>query len=187
MFSILDSKSSLKERKYIESLTDKNIYDDYKDYLKKEKMIRKKFVSVLDLIQDNYNNKKILREAIECTPNDTPSRRKIRKENPIINDKLDSIPTLTTKQDRNPNSGTIEFTKGGKGKSGFRFLTPRECLLFMGFEKKDYDKLVDFNNLCMKSNFFKRDIIYHMAGNSIPVNLLESVFYQIKKLEEKRI
>ena len=187
MYSMLDNKTSTKEQKYIKSLTDKKIYNDYTEYLKKENKIRKKFVSVLDLIQNNYNNKKILQEAIECTPNDTPSRQRIKKENPIIDEKLDSIPTLTTKQDRNPNSGTIEFMKGGKGKSKFRYLTPRECLLFMGFEKSDYDKLIDFNNLCINSKFFKRDIVYHMAGNSIPINLLESVFYQIKKIEEKKI
>lgn len=187
MYSVLDNKSSTKEQKYIKTLTDKTIYNDYKEYLKKENKIRRKFVSVLDLIQNNYSNKKILQEALECTPNDTPSRRKIKKDNPIIDGELDSIPTLTTKQDRNPNSGTIEFMKGGKGKSKFRYLTPRECLLFMGFEKSDYDKLLDFNNLCTNSKFFKRDVVYHMAGNSIPVNLLESVFYQIKKIEERKI
>lgn len=187
MYSVLDSKSSLKERKYIESLTDELIYNNYKEYLKKESTMREKFVLVQDLIQDNYNNKKLLQEAIECTPNDTPSRRRIQRENPIIDERLDSIPTLTTKQDRNPNSGTISFSKGGKGKSKFRFLTPRECLLFMGFNKNDYDSLTCFNDLCLKSKFFKRDIIYHMAGNSIPVNLLESVFYQIKKIEENKV
>lgn len=181
MYSLLDNKSSMKERKYIETLTAEKIYRDYQKIEKK-----KKLNSVMDFIQDNYNNLKLLNEAKECTPNDTPSRRKIRDNNPRINNELDAIPTLTTKQDRHPNSGTIDFNRAGKGKSKFRYLTPRECLLFMGFNKEDYDSLVEFNKYCLKEKFFKRDIVYHMAGNSIPVNLLESVFYQIKKIEKHK-
>ena len=65
-----------------------------------------------DLLRIDYTNQSILDEAIDCTPNDTPSRRKIWKENPQIiledgsfNPSIDVIRTITTKQDRNPNSG----------------------------------------------------------------------------------
>ena len=180
MYSVLESKSTRNERMYIENLTKETIYNDYIKKFKKNKN-----VSVMKFIRDNYDNLKFLKEAKDCTPNDTPSRRKIYEKNPKININLDSIPTLTTKQDRHPNSGTIAFNRGEKGKSKFRYLTPRECLLLMGFKEEDYDKLIDFNDMCIGKKFFKRDIVYHMAGNSIPVNLLESVFYQIMKIENK--
>lgn len=129
-------------------------------------------------------------EAIECTPNDTPSRRKIWSENPKIIDadghlmKGTFIRTITTKQDRHPNSGNIYFDCGIEGKSKFRYLTPRECLLFMGFKDRDYENIINSSSSFRKRKIFPRDKIIKMAGNSIPVQLLEGVFYQLYKLEK---
>lgn len=130
-------------------------------------------------------------EAVDCTPNDTPSRRKIWEDNPVIVDKNGTVTeepfirTITTKQDRNPNSGNLYFDCGKKGKSKFRYLTPRECMLFMGFTDDDYNSLVSDNPvLKVTSSLFPRDKIIRMAGNSIPVKLLEGFFYQLYKLEE---
>ena len=130
-------------------------------------------------------------EAVACTPNDTPSRRKIWDENPKIVKEDGSlttetfIRTITTKQDRNPNSGNIYFDSKIEGRGKFRYLTPRECMLFMGFTDEDYDNIVA-NNPVLKvhSCLFPRDKIIRMAGNSIPVKLLEGFFYQLYKLEE---
>ena len=132
---------------------------------------------------------KLWNEAIECTPNDTISRRKIWKENPkIVNErnqltKEKFIRTLTTKQDRHPNSGNIYFDSGIPGKGKFRYLTPRECLLFMGFTDKDYEKLQENNPPQRNTVLFPRDKIIRMAGNSIPVKMLEGFFYQLYALE----
>ena len=131
-------------------------------------------------------------EAIECTPNDTVSRREIWKENPQIvlpggklNPEIDVIRTITTKQDRNPNSGNLYFDCGIEGRSRFRYLTPRECFLFMGFTDKDYDNVIKKNpEIHRNSKLFPRDKLIRMAGNSIPVKLLEGIFYQIKKVDE---
>ncbi len=130
-------------------------------------------------------------EAVECTPNDTPSRRKIWEENPKIIDESGNlmndefIRTITTKQDRHPNSGNIYFESGIEGRGKFRYLTPRECLLFMGFTDKDYEKLkVNNPEQRVKSCLFPRDKIIRMAGNSIPVKMLEGFFYQIYNLEK---
>lgn len=159
------------------------------DYAQSEFYERKE---IKDLLRINYNNLKIRNEAIACTPNDTASRRKIWEENPQIireDDKLNGdfavIRTITTKQDRNPNSGNLYFDSGIEGKSKFRYLTPRECLLFMGFADEDYRHIVSENPEIHKGSLlFPRDKIIRMAGNSIPVKLLEGVFLQIKYLEE---
>lgn len=149
-------------------------------------------LSISELLRIDYNNKKLFAEAVDCTPNDTASRREIWKENPQIvleggalNPNITFIRTITTKQDRNPNSGNLYFDSGIKGKSHFRYLTPRECLLFMGFTDEDYRNIVKDNPEIHKGSvLFPRDKIIRMAGNSIPVKLLEGVFYQIKMLDD---
>lgn len=147
--------------------------------------------TVEDLLRINYTNPKIFNEALECTPNDTVSRRKIWEENPQIilpgnrlNRAIDVVRTITTKQDRNPNSGNLYFESGFEGKSQFRYLTPRECLLFMGFSDEDFRRL-KYNNLEFHKGdaLFARDKVIRMAGNSIPVKMLEGIFYQIIQLD----
>lgn len=134
-------------------------------------------------LRTDYKNKKYYIDAIESQPNRTLSRLKIWNENPkIIDDNgnyISIIPTITTKQDRHPNSGNLYF-EGDPTKANYRFLTPRECFLLMGFnefdyEKLDREKLISFNG----SNFLSRDIRYKLAGNSVVVPILEAVFYGI--------
>ena len=135
----------------------------------------------------DYSNRKLFEEAVECTPNDTESRRKIWEENPQlvlegnkINPYYNVIRTITTKQDRNPNSGNIYFESGIAGRGKFRYLTPRECLLFMGFNDKDFRQIKKANVQYHKGNYlFSRDKIIRMAGNSIPVKLLEGMFWLV--------
>ena len=140
----------------------------------------------------DYSNATYRQEAEECTPNDTVSRREIWKENPqlvlkgnVINSQYEVIRTITTKQDRNPNSGNLYFESGIKGRGTFRYLTPRECFLFMGFTDEDFDNVIKNNpEIHKNSKLFPRDKLIRMAGNSIPVKLLEGIFYQIKQLDE---
>ena len=76
------------------------------------------------------------------------------------------------------------FDSGIVGRGKFRYLTPRECFLFMGFTDQDYDRIITNNPENHKNNkLFPRDKLIRMAGNSIPVKLLEGIFYQIKKLD----
>ena len=149
--------------------------------------------TIEDLLRINYSNKKIMAEAIECTPNDTVSRQKIWRENPQIiredgtlDPNIDAVRTITTKQDRNPNSGNLYFDSGIEGRSKFRYLTPRECLLFMGFTDEDF-KCLKFNNVEFHKGdaLFARDKVIRMAGNSIPVKLLEGIFYQILQIDQQ--
>lgn len=150
-----------------------------------------KSLSINDLIRVTSDKESPLwKEALECTPNDTPSRRKIWNENPKIVDangnvtKENFIRTVTTKQDRHPNSGNIFIDTKIEGRGNFRYLTPRECLLFMGFKDSDYERIQENNPVQRKnSKLFPRDKIIRMAGNSIPVKMLEGFFYQLYDLE----
>lgn len=148
--------------------------------------------NVKDLLRIDYSTGHIFDEAVECTPNDTPSRRKIWDENPQIilpdgslNPDIKYIRTITTKQDRNPNSGNLYFDTKIEGRSKFRYLTPRECLLFMGFNNMDFIHIKKRNVEMHKGDYlFSRDKIIRMAGNSIPVKLLEGMFWLMIKTDE---
>lgn len=148
-------------------------------------------IRIQHLLRIDYHNEVLRKEAEECTPNDTVSRRKIWDENPqlvlegnVVNPQHKFIRTITTKQDRHPNSGNLYFDSGISGRGKFRYLTPRECFLFMGFTDKDYDRIVANNpEIHKNTKLFPRDKLIRMAGNSIPVKLLEGIFYQIKKLD----
>ena len=94
------------------------------------------------------------------------------------------ITTITTKQDRNPNSGLILYNNEREGKSDFRYITPRECFLFMGFDEEDYDRLIDNNFMMNTRHMFITDSkLIKMAGNSKVVNVLEAIFSQMIRLD----
>lgn len=132
----------------------------------------------------DYENPVYYQEAVECQPCDTPSRRKIWDGNLKIVDEsgqivADHVATLTTKQDRDPNSGNLYMEPQGN-LGNYRYLTPRECIRLMGFDEADYEKIMDNNVLLKKDSWaFTRDRIIRMAGNSIAVNVLVEVFRQM--------
>lgn len=78
---------------------------------------------------------------------------------PII-DKWSS--TITTKQNRCPNSGVVEL---GSGK--FRLLTEKECWRLQGYTDAEFDAAASVNG---------KTALYMQAGNSIPVPIFESLF-----------
>lgn len=170
---------------YFRSKKDEDVVDDYRQspYFHQ--------LTVQELLRTDYTDSQIFEEACECTPNDTVSRRKIWDENPqivkegyVFNQHIDMIRTITTKQDRNPNSGNLYFESGIPGRGTFRYLTPRECMLFMGFTDSDYQRLKDNNLEFHKGDaIFARDKVIRMSGNSIPVKLLEGMFYQIWQID----
>lgn len=76
--------------------------------------------------------------------------------------------TITTKQMRCPNSGVVRINK-----NDFRYLTERECWRLMGFEDEDFDRaLKEHPGTEGKLN----GTLYHQAGNSIVVQVLEAIF-----------
>ncbi|MGO5179477.1 DNA (cytosine-5-)-methyltransferase [Catenibacterium mitsuokai] len=143
------------------------------------------------ILKTDYSENIYFKEAVENIPNNTPSRREIYNTNThlVVDGKTQNIDvnTLTTKQDRNPNSGVIDFPNDIDKKSNFRYLTPRECFLLMGFDESDFDKVVN-NNFQLtnrKNNMaFKKERLHKMAGNSIVVTVLESIFRQLQEIDE---
>lgn len=70
--------------------------------------------------------------------------------------------TITTKQNRNPNSGVVPLNNGL-----YRLLTPLECWRLQGYTDTDYKAAASVNG---KTNLYKQ------AGNSIPVPIFEEIF-----------
>ena len=73
--------------------------------------------------------------------------------------------TITTKQNRCPNSGVIDI-----GNGNYRLLTPLECWRLQGYDDEDYLAAASVN---------KKTALYKQAGNSIPVPIFESIFEQL--------
>ena len=139
-------------------------------------------------LRTDYLIKKYREEADASNPNFTPSRKKIFEKNAIVFNGVEAtsmtVKTITTKQDRNPNSGLVLYPNHKKGKSPYRNLTPRECFLLMGFDESDFQALID-NEFQKKTHaFFCREKLIKMAGNSIVVNVLENIFNQIIDIKE---
>lgn len=135
----------------------------------------------------NLDNDLYVDEYKLSIPNNTPSRIDIIENSKKLND-CDYCFTITTKADRKPNPGVFWCDTNGKlidnlernwningeditGKSPYRYLTPREALLLMGFSNEDYDIMI--------RNNINRNTIYMFAGNSIVVNVLEAIFGNI--------
>ena len=120
-------------------------------------------------------NKRFKKEYLDAEPNNTQSRIRMRDGNPKL-ELSKTCRTITTKQDRHPNCGTIAFPQGTKRKKDpWRFITPREGFMLMGFDSNDYSKV--------KKVKIKNSDAYLQAGNSIVVSILEAIFTKIIELE----
>lgn len=142
-----------------------------------------------DVLKTDYSVKKYKSEAEVNQPNDTPSRRKIYEENDMLYDGVSVneiyVNTVTTKQDRNPNSGLITYDSKRPGKSKWRYLTPRECFMLMGFDEIDYEKAISENPIYANGRkLLTNEKLIKMAGNSICVDVLEAIFKQIVELKK---
>ncbi|NLB81753.1 MAG: DNA (cytosine-5-)-methyltransferase [Clostridiaceae bacterium] len=142
-----------------------------------------------DSLRTDYSKTEYKEEADLSNPNDTPSRQKIYADNEIIFDgertTAVTIKTLTTKQDRNPTSGLLEYPIHAEGKSKYRNFTPRECFLLMGFDENDFSLLKKNNFYIRKGRkLYSREKFEKLAGNSIVVDVLVSIFKQVIELKE---
>lgn len=142
-----------------------------------------------DVLRLNYEIEAYREEADVSQPNDTPSRDKIFRENDILYDghTINEIyvNTVTTKQDRNPNSGLIYYDNNAPGKTKWRYLTPRECFMLMGFDEEDYESIIRYNYEYTTGNMlYSNEKLIKLAGNSICVDVLEAVFKQILEVND---
>jgi len=170
---------------------DKNKRKAVLDYFKNHDLNDANYIKTLKIKENHlknylkldYSNSELLEEALLSQPKATKSRLTIWDKNSQLYLKDGTTKkiaaTITTKQDRHPNSGNIYFNPKNDD-SRYRFLTPRECFTLMGFDEKDFVSLKE-NNFYSRKNayFFSRDKMYKLAGNSIVVNMLEAVFNQV--------
>ena len=148
--------------------------------------------NISDFLRLDYSVEKYKKEAIESTPRFTESRKKIFRDNIVLatGTKINAsaAKTVTTKQDRNPNSGIIKYAKNDylvEWNTHYRNLTPRECFMLMGFKEEQFDLLL-LNNFENKkgSYFLTASKLIKMAGNSIVVTILEEIFKQMEEIKK---
>lgn len=77
--------------------------------------------------------------------------------------------TITERQDRCPNAGIIRTETEAK----YRYLTEREVWRLMGFDDSDFDLML---KQFPTRKGFRNATLYALAGNSIVVPVLESIF-----------
>lgn len=125
-----------------------------------------------------------IREFLEDTEDEqyiitAPSMlERIGKKKGNFNGKLEIIDsfctTITTKQNRNPNSGVIDLRDGR-----YRYLTEKECWRLQGYSDEDF-------KAALKAHPGKpgklNGALYKQAGNSIPVPIFEAIFKQLLDL-----
>lgn len=147
--------------------------------------VKRRKITLKDILCLDYQHNQAYKEEADASkPNNTPSRQKIFADNDMLYDgkKINEIfvNTLTTKQDRNPNSGLITYKNYARGKMKWRYLTPRECFKLMGFEETDFERVISNNPQITKNRkLYSTEKLIKMAGNSIVVDVLEAVFKQI--------
>lgn len=137
----------------------------------------------------DYSNEIYRQEAVEATPNFTPSREKIFHNNLKL--AIDNKPqnciakTITTKQDRHPNSGIVAYSDGNQLVKGckYRNITSREAFLLMGFKEEEYDRVMVANfSVAENRVMIPPSKMLKLAGNSIVVDVLESIFTQVNEI-----
>ena len=166
------------------------LQNNLEDEFVAKRFSRRKLMLKDILCLDYKNNLKYKEEADASKPNDTPSRQKIFEDNDMLYDgkKINEIfvNTVTTKQDRNPNSGLITYKNYARGKVKWRYLTPRECFKLMGFEEEDFELVIGNNpQVTKRRKLYTTEKLIKMAGNSIVVDVLEAIFKQIIDINTK--
>jgi len=153
-----------RERIFIVGFRDRKIAEKFEFPEKIELLLKFR-----DFLEDQvpekyyYNGKYLYPKLVDdVTSEDTVYqwRRKYVREN-----KKGVVPTLTANMGRGGHNVPIILDK-----KGIRKLTPKECFLIQGFPR-DF-KLPDLSD----------STLYHQAGNSVPVKVLERMAKEIKKV-----
>ncbi len=182
--SVYDPKGKLNWETNIRSDLSETLKDIFDSGEYKPKQIQK-HADVFD-----FNNK-YKEESILSLMKKTPSRERMEEWGLNIDKNYKGkISTITTKQDRWPNVGNIEFINNKKDKKGTkylnkRFITPREAYKLMGFTNEQYELAKEIMLAATVSEISTREKMYKQAGNSIAVNALEMIFYYLTKIEKE--
>jgi DNA (cytosine-5)-methyltransferase 1 len=156
-----------RERIFVVSCLDGRVFD----FSKLEKKPTKHINQLLEeIVHEKYLIKvpSMLNKIKEFNPNPTGAYKR----------QLDVIDshcwTITTRQDRCPNSGIIRLSDGQ-----YRYLTEKECWRLMGFNDDDFNAVLkEYPGMKNKRNAS----IYKLAGNSIVVDVLEAIFKELLEL-----
>ena len=180
----------------ISILIDGNKYsheiDQYMNNDTKLRDISENLPDIAPFLRLNYEEREeYYQEALNSIPNYTEARKAIFNDSTkLANGKNTNgviAKTITTKQDRNPNAGLIihGFNLDEKlNKAPYRYLTPRETFLLMGFDEADFDLLIENNIKITKTrNFLSDSKLLKLTGNSIVVNVLEAIFKEIHHID----
>ena len=157
-----------RERIFIVGFLDKNKADSFQ--FPKEIPLTKNFRDFTSEEADEkyYYNDKPLFERIEKDINSEDTvyqwRRKYVREN-----KKGVVPTLTANMGRGGHNVPII-----KNSRGIRKLTPRECFMLQGFSKE----------FKLPKNLADSEL-YHQAGNSVTVSVIERIAENMKKTLSK--
>lgn len=95
----------------------------------------------------------------------------------MLDEVKDFVYTITTKQMRCPNSGVVRVNG-----DDFRYLTERECWRLMGFSDENFDAA---HTQHPSKDGYLNGALYHQAGNSIVVQILEAIFEVLLGVEVK--
>lgn len=127
---------------------------------------------IIELIEQKHNELKELNKIIK------QENENIRKYNEWAKTQegmelKDEKPLLIPKANLNEFNALPVFIIDGKPYV-VRILTERECWRLMGFTDNDFDKVLDAG--------VTKNGLYHLAGNSIVVQVLEAIFKEIFKV-----
>ncbi|WP_337902568.1 DNA cytosine methyltransferase [Mesomycoplasma ovipneumoniae] len=145
--------SDLEFKKYI-----LNLGQDISTDFDKRKQI---FQSIFNFDSNNSENAGFLINA-------TPSRIRMAEKVEKINESKNFIiRTLTTKQDRNPNTGIIKLENNLEKKLNYRFISNREAFRLMGFENSDFEKLGPLisKNILTKESLYRQARKFYYSNN----------------------
>ncbi|MDW2861075.1 DNA cytosine methyltransferase [Mesomycoplasma ovipneumoniae] len=146
-------ESDLEFEKYI-----LNLGQDISTDLDKRKQI---FQSIFKFNSNNSENAEFLINATQSRIRMTEQAEKIDESKNFI------IRTLTTKQDRNPNTGIIKFENDLEDKLNYRFISNREAFRLMGFENNDFEKLGPLisKNILTKETLYRQARKFYYSNN----------------------
>ena len=116
-----------------------------------------------NFVVEEYRNKR-LNETIES--NNVKDGDFIDAYNKTVNSELAG--TITTRVSDSNNTFIANKEQTLKNELRIRKLTPLECIKLMGFERKDYESLVEYG--------LSDSAIYHCAGDSIVATVLIGLF-----------
>ena len=160
-----------RERIFIVGFLDKEKVNNFE--FPKPTNLTKSFRSFVSEEADDkyYYNDKPLYEKIKLDVNSEETVYQWRRKYVRVN-KKGVVPTLTANMGRGGHNVPII-----KNSRGIRKLTPKECFMLQGFP----------NNFKLPKNLADSEL-YHQAGNSVTVTVIERIAENIKKtLEGKRL